>query len=137
MLDQRTYDICEGPAGVHQGSGLEDFWRKALAGAELLSGIPLERWSIERCYNPAVMPGMMYTRHGGFLSDVCSFDAGAFRLAWSIDNVSSKVSACLLYYWSHRLESVSGHYGFELELHKLCKEGNAHIAENISHLQMF
>ena len=51
----------------------------AVAGADVPSQTPFERWSMERAYSPEVAIDKVYVRQAGFLTGVQNFDAAAFR----------------------------------------------------------
>lgn len=70
---------CAAFSGPEEESGPKGFWSKAARGAELQQLIPLERWSLERCYSPNVAVDKMYARFAGFIPGVEAFDAAAFR----------------------------------------------------------
>lgn len=72
----RAYD-----AGSKDACGLEAMFLAAVAGQDIPSEVPHERWSIERAYAPEVAVDKMYVRHAGFLSGVQEFDAATFRCA--------------------------------------------------------
>ena len=71
-----SWFACSGP---EEECGPGGFWAKAARGADLQTVIPLERWSLERCYSLDVAVDKMYARFAGFIPDVESFDAAAFR----------------------------------------------------------
>lgn len=63
------------------GDGPEEFWRLLAAGGDAITDIPPTRWDVDRFYDPnPEAPGRMYTRQGGFLSDVAGFDAAFFGI---------------------------------------------------------
>jgi len=66
------------------------FWDLLRTGTDALVDVPRERWNVEKFYHPrAPRPGKLFTRRGGFISNVDRFDAGFFgispREARSID----------------------------------------------------
>ncbi len=70
---------CRFPGGVDDP---ESFWRMLRSGGDTISIVPPSRWSIDDYYDPDPdAPGKMYTRHGGFLDAVDSFDAGFFGIS--------------------------------------------------------
>lgn len=70
---------CAAFSGPEEENGPTGFWSKAARAAELQQLIPLERWSLERCYSPNVAVDKMYARFAGFIPGVEAFDAAAFR----------------------------------------------------------
>lgn len=70
---------CTAFTGPEEEGGPSGFWSKAARGADLQQLIPLERWSLERCYSPDVAVDKMYARFAGFIPGVEAFDAAAFR----------------------------------------------------------
>ncbi|MGD0283948.1 MAG: beta-ketoacyl synthase N-terminal-like domain-containing protein [Dissulfurispiraceae bacterium] len=59
----------------------ESFWRLLENGTDAVSEVPRARWDIDTFYDPDPdKPGKMYTRHGGFLSTVDTFDADFFGI---------------------------------------------------------
>ncbi|AFZ28188.1 polyketide synthase family protein [Cylindrospermum stagnale PCC 7417] len=68
----------------------ESFWHLLSNGVDAIREVPSNRWEIEACYDPnPEAPGKMYSRYGGFLSEVDKFDAHFFgispREAMSLD----------------------------------------------------
>jgi acyl transferase domain-containing protein len=60
----------------------ETFWSNLAAGRDSIVEVPEARWDLTRYYDPEPgVPGKMYTRWGGFLDDVETFDAGFFSIA--------------------------------------------------------
>src|SRR5436190_11801974 len=69
---------CKLPGGV---SSPTDLWAKLLAGADLISDTPPDRWNVESYYHPnRAVPGRSYSRWGGYVGDPAAFDAGFFGL---------------------------------------------------------
>lgn len=68
MVDAAIVGIgCRLPGGVH---GPEELWRFLLDKGDGMVDIPSDRWSLEKYYDPdPEVPGRMYTRRGGFLTD--------------------------------------------------------------------
>src|SRR5215218_10203538 len=69
---------CKLPGGVTSPAGL---WAKLLAGADLISDTPPDRWNTATHYHPdRGAPGRTYSRWGGYVSDPTAFDAAFFGL---------------------------------------------------------
>ena len=69
---------CKLPGGENP----EAFWQLLEAGGDGTCEIPADRWDVERFYDPQPgVPGKMYTRRGGFVSEVDQFDPQFFRIA--------------------------------------------------------
>src|SRR5438105_6171678 len=65
---------CKFPGGVNSPL---DYWRLIISGQDAIKEVPFSRWDINDFYdeNPD-MPGKMYNRGGGFLTqDITGFDA--------------------------------------------------------------
>ena len=59
----------------------ESFWNLLENGPDAVSEVPPERWDIDAFYDPdPYKPGKMYTRHGGFLKAVDTFDSDFFGI---------------------------------------------------------
>ncbi|NCC49804.1 MAG: polyketide synthase [Spartobacteria bacterium] len=70
---------CRFPGG---SSSPEKFWQLLMAGRDGVCEIPADRWDVDAWYDPAdFCVDKMYTRHGGFLEDVLSFDHEAFGIS--------------------------------------------------------
>jgi len=64
------------------GEDPEAFWRFLEAGNDGTREIPADRWDVDRFYDPQPgVPSKMYTRRGGFVSEVDQFDPQFFRIA--------------------------------------------------------
>ncbi len=65
-----------------QAKDPESFWQLLHHGVDAITEVPKDRWDIEQFYNlePAT-PGKMYTRWGGFLDQVDSFDSSFFGIS--------------------------------------------------------
>ncbi len=68
MVDAAIVGIgCRLPGGVH---GPQELWNFLLDKGDGIVDIPPDRWSLEKYYDPdPEVPGRMYTRRGGFLTD--------------------------------------------------------------------
>src|SRR6201987_2643867 len=61
---------------------LEEFWSLLKAGRDGVGEIPDDRWDVEADFHPdPARPGKMYTRAGGFITDIDKFDAGFFGIS--------------------------------------------------------
>ncbi|MET0647638.1 MAG: amino acid adenylation domain-containing protein [Pyrinomonadaceae bacterium] len=70
---------CRFPGGADSP---EAYWRLLRDGADAVTEVPPARWDVDEFYDPdPERPGKMYTRHGGFLSNVDRFDAPFFRIS--------------------------------------------------------
>jgi acyl transferase domain-containing protein/acyl carrier protein len=70
---------CRFPGGVNTP---EAFWQLLTSGHDAITEVPHTRWDVERFYNADHQaPGKMYTRAGGFVSDIDSFDAQFFGIS--------------------------------------------------------
>ncbi len=71
---------CRLPGGVHSA---DELWRFLLAKGDGMVEVPPDRWNLERFYDPDPdVPGRMYTRRGGFLSDsLLDFDPEYFGIS--------------------------------------------------------
>jgi acyl transferase domain-containing protein/acyl carrier protein len=92
LLQQRAADLeaqlfepiaiiamaCRLPGGI---DGPEAYWELLAAGGDAIGELP-PRWQGMDLYDPdPEAPGKSYTREGGFLRDVESFDAGVFGIS--------------------------------------------------------
>ncbi len=78
---------CRFPGGADTPA---KFWDLLRNGKDAVIEIPPGRWDVDQYYDPDPdTPGKMYTRHGGFLERVDTFDANFFaispREAMSVD----------------------------------------------------
>lgn len=81
MVDIAIVGIgCRFPGGVRSAS---DLWQFLLNKGDGMVEIPPDRWSLERFYDPdPEVPGRMYTRRGGFLTDsLQDFDPEYFGIS--------------------------------------------------------
>jgi acyl transferase domain-containing protein/acyl carrier protein len=69
---------CRLPGGINSP---EQLWEALLAGKDLVTEIPADRWDAAEFYDPERgVPGRTVTRWGAFLDDIAGFDAGFFGL---------------------------------------------------------
>ena len=59
----------------------DQFWDNLINGVDSVCDIPTDRWDIDRFYSEQREEGKMYTRQGGFLSDIADFDASFFNIS--------------------------------------------------------
>ncbi|MEV0639959.1 SDR family NAD(P)-dependent oxidoreductase [Streptomyces sp. NPDC050619] len=71
---------CHLPGDIH---GPEQFWQLLAAGGDAVAGFPTDRgWDLDALFDPDPdNPGTVYTRNGGFLTDVAGFDAEFFGIS--------------------------------------------------------
>jgi acyl transferase domain-containing protein len=70
---------CRFPGGADSP---EAFWQVLRNGADAMTEVPPDRWDIDAYYDPdPEVPGKMYTREGGFLSQIDQFDPQFFRIS--------------------------------------------------------
>lgn len=70
---------CRYPGGV---TDMKSFWQLLESGQDAVSEVPASRWKIEDWYdNDQEATGKMYTKWGGFLADIDSFDAEFFNIS--------------------------------------------------------
>src|SRR5579871_798844 len=70
---------CRFPGGAVDG---ESFWRILADGVDTVKEVPVDRWPLNRFFDPDPdVPGKMYTRYGAFLDAVDGFDAEFFGIA--------------------------------------------------------
>jgi acyl transferase domain-containing protein/non-ribosomal peptide synthetase component F/NRPS condensation-like uncharacterized protein len=59
-----------------------EFWQLLRNGVDAISLVPAERWDVDAYYDSDPnAPGKMYTRWGGFISDVDHFEPQMFRIS--------------------------------------------------------
>jgi len=69
---------CRLPAA----DGPDAFWELLSEGRDAITEVPRERWDIDALYDPRPgTPGKVYSRCGGFLNNVESFDAAFFGIS--------------------------------------------------------
>jgi acyl transferase domain-containing protein len=60
----------------------EAFWEMLRNGVDAVGEVPADRWDVDRFYDAQPgKPGKMYTRQGGFLSDIDGFEPQLFGIA--------------------------------------------------------
>lgn len=65
-----------------QARDLEELWTNLMAARDAVTEVPQDRWNAEALFAAdASAPGCSYSRWGGFLSDVDSFDSLFFQIA--------------------------------------------------------
>ncbi|QSQ14847.1 type I polyketide synthase [Myxococcus landrumensis] len=70
---------CRLPGGVR---GPEDYWRLLSQGIHAVSEVPASRWDVSSWYDAdPEAPGKTYSKHGGFLDEVDTFDASFFGIS--------------------------------------------------------
>ncbi|AZE49482.1 Polyketide synthase [Pseudomonas chlororaphis] len=71
-----------GMAGVLPGSpDLERFWEHLLAGDDMITTVPPQRWSWEALYGDPAEGGKTRAKWGGFIDDVDKFDSLYFNIS--------------------------------------------------------
>jgi acyl transferase domain-containing protein/NADPH:quinone reductase-like Zn-dependent oxidoreductase/acyl carrier protein len=64
------------------GGGLETVWQNLLAGTDLVTEIPSDRWGVEGTLHPGRShPATFYTRRAGTIGDISGFDAAFFGIS--------------------------------------------------------
>lgn len=63
--------------------GVRGFWEAIRDGADLQRPVPLERWDVDRHFDPDGRPGAAYVRFAAFSPDADLADAAYFRLGRS------------------------------------------------------
>ncbi|QUR67340.1 sulfolipid-1 biosynthesis phthioceranic/hydroxyphthioceranic acid synthase [Mycobacterium spongiae] len=70
---------CHLPTGIDSP---ERLWEALLAGKDLITDIPPDRWDADEYYDPdSGVPGRSVSRWGGFLDDVSGFDPEFFGIS--------------------------------------------------------
>ncbi len=70
---------CRLPGGIESP---ERLWEALLGGADLVTGVPIDRWDADEYYDPEPgVPGRSISKWGGFLDDVAGFDADFFGIS--------------------------------------------------------
>ena len=70
---------CRFPGGANS---LEEFWQMLADGIDGISNMPKDRFDVDSNYDADPDAAQkMYTRSGGFLSEVDKFDAGLFKIS--------------------------------------------------------
>jgi len=65
-----------------ESANLDEFWANLRAGRDCIREIPQERWDHDPYFDPRrSIPGKTWSRWGGFLDDVKSFDPLLFRIS--------------------------------------------------------
>lgn len=69
---------CRFPGGIDSADAL---WRVLIAGHDLVTEVPPERWDADAIYDPEPgVPGRLASRWGGFIDDVAGFEPAFFGL---------------------------------------------------------
>lgn len=69
---------CRLPGGIDSP---EQFWAALVAGDDLVTEVPADRWDVDEFYDPERgVPGRTVSRWGAFLDDIAGFDAAFFGL---------------------------------------------------------
>nr|VFJ62646.1 MAG: Acyl transferase domain-containing protein [Candidatus Kentron sp. DK] len=62
--------------------GPDAYWHLLQGGIDAIAEVPRERWDIDAWFDPdPEAPGKVYSREGGFLSDIDQFDPGFFGIS--------------------------------------------------------
>jgi amino acid adenylation domain-containing protein len=64
-----------------QAENLDAFWQLLKSGADAITEVPTNRWSLEDYYNPDPTAGKLYSRYGGFLKGIEQFDPQFFNIS--------------------------------------------------------
>lgn len=94
MMQERDPEVCDpgdckrgvaviGLSGRFPGARtLDEFWNLLSEGKSAITEVPAERWDIAEHYDPnREVPGKTYSKWGGFLDDVDTFDAAFFNIS--------------------------------------------------------
>jgi probable biosynthetic protein (TIGR04098 family) len=72
----------------------DELWSALLAGRDMITEVPADRWDVDALYDPAGGPGRSTSRWGGFLTDAADFDPEYFgfddRSARQLDPLARK-----------------------------------------------
>jgi len=70
---------CRLPGGIESPDA---YWQMLRQGVSAIAEIPSSRWDVDAYYDKEpTTPGKMYTRHGGFMRDVDTFDTDFFSIS--------------------------------------------------------
>ncbi|MEM8637299.1 MAG: SDR family NAD(P)-dependent oxidoreductase [Cyanobacteria bacterium P01_G01_bin.54] len=70
---------CRFPGGANSPA---QFWRLLQDEVDAITEVPLDRWSLEKFYDPdPTEPGKIYSRWGGFVDGIEEFDARFFKIS--------------------------------------------------------
>ena len=108
---------CRLPGNIQT---LADYWRVLENGEDVISEIPADRWDVPAFYDPVPgTKGRMYSRYGGFIQDIRSFDAEFFGIsAHEADFIDPQQRLLLEVTW-HAME----HAGFMPSRHSKSQVG--------------
>jgi len=70
---------CRLPGGVRD---VDSFWQMLVDGRSGITEVPDDRWNSDRYYHPdPAVPGRMFTKRGGFVDQLKSFDAAFWGIS--------------------------------------------------------
>lgn len=70
---------CRFPGGADDAAS---YWQLLQDEVDAIGEIPADRWNVDAFYDPdPEAPGKMYSRHGGFLDEIDTFDAAFFGIS--------------------------------------------------------
>jgi acyl transferase domain-containing protein/NADPH:quinone reductase-like Zn-dependent oxidoreductase/SAM-dependent methyltransferase/acyl carrier protein len=70
---------CRFPGGVASPAS---FWQLLSNGVDAITEVPLDRWDLSQYYDPTpAAPGKIYSRYGGFVEHLQTFDAPFFGIS--------------------------------------------------------